>query len=329
MQRSGPRAEFAADVARDLAKRPKQLQPKYLYDALGSSLFDAICRLPWYRIARAEHRLIAAHAEAIAAGLLPIAGAAGLTVIELGCGKGDKLVRVVRALAGRTRRADVHLIDVSEQALRATAHRLVRFPHFTVSSHQATYEAGLARAAAARRDGPAIVLFLGSNIGNFDPRDAEDLLRRIRSTLRAEDVLLLGADLAKPERELLLAYDDPLGVTSAFDKNLLVRINRELGGAFDLGAFDHDARWNAEAGRVEMHLVSHRAQRVPIAALDAVIEFEAGESIWTESSYKYEPEQIVSMGAAAGLTAAGQWIDDPARFALTRFAVSPRVPASP
>jgi L-histidine N-alpha-methyltransferase len=225
----------------------------------------------------------------------------------------------VRALAGRTPRADVHLIDVSEQALRATAHRLLRFPHFTVSRQQATYEEGLARAAERRRDEPAIVLFLGSNIGNFDPPDAEALLRLIRSSIREGDFLLLGADLVKPERDLLLAYDDPLGVTAAFDKNLLVRINRELGGAFELGTFDHEARWNAQAGRVEMHLVTRRAQRVPIAAIDAVIEFEAGESIWTESSHKYEPDGIASMAAAAGLSMTEQWIDERARFALTLF----------
>jgi dimethylhistidine N-methyltransferase len=316
MQRSGPRAEFAADVARDLGKQPKQLQAKYLYDPLGSSLFDAICRLPWYRITRAEHRLLAAHAGGVAAAL---PAAAGVTLIELGCGKGDKLARLARAVANRTPFADVHLIDVSELALGATARRLLRFPHFTVSSHQAAYEEGLARAVAGRRDQPAIALFLGSNIGNFDPPDAEALLRRIRTSLRAGDFLLLGADLVKPERDLLLAYDDPLGVTAAFNKNLLVRINRELGGAFDLQWFDHEARWNAGAGRVEMHLVSRRAQRVPIAAIDVLVDLEAGESLWTESSYKYEPEQIVSTGAAAGFTLAEQWMDDRARFALTLF----------
>jgi L-histidine Nalpha-methyltransferase len=320
MQCSGRRAEFAADVARDLGKAPKQLQAKYLYDSLGSRLFDAICRLPWYRIPRAEHRLIAAHADEVAAAIVPSPGAPRVTVIELGCGSGDKLARFAHVLAARTPSADVHLVDISDRALRAAARRLQRFRSLRVWRHQATYEEGLARAAAARGTGPAIALFLGSNIGNFDPPDAEALLRQIRSALRDGDVLLLGADLVKPERDLLLAYDDPLGVTAAFDKNLLVRINRELGGAFDLSTFAHQARWHAPAGRIEMHLVSRVAQRVPIAAIEATIAFEAGESIWTESSYKYDPGQIAAMGAAGGLSVAAQWIDERARFALTLFA---------
>jgi uncharacterized SAM-dependent methyltransferase len=164
-----------------------------------------------------------------------------------------------------------------------------------------------------------LVLLLGSNIGNFDTPAANAFLRRIRATVAPGDFLLLGADLAKSERDLILAYDDPLGVTAAFNKNLLVRINNELGGNFDLNAFDHLAVWNAPAQRIEMHLVSQVAQSVRIPAAEMTVSFAAGERIWTESSYKYEAEQIVAMGTAAGFALAHQWIDERARFALTLF----------
>jgi L-histidine N-alpha-methyltransferase len=321
-QPSAPPADFASDVADGLRGSPKQLQPKYFYDALGSSLFEAICRLPWYRITRAEHRLLAQHAPAIASALADAAGDDRATVIELGCGKGEKLARLARALDEHPPSVAIHLVDVSKQALRGAERRLHRFPRFTVSTHQTTYEDGLRRAAASRPDGPAMVLFLGSNIGNFDPRDAAALISDVASSLRGGDLFLLGADLVKPEANLVLAYDDPLGVTAAFNKNVLVRINRELGADFDLDSFHHEARWNADESRIEMHLVSRRPQRVAVPAADLVIEFEAGESIWTESSYKYETDQIAAIGAAAGFSVAQQWVDQRERFALTLFAAS-------
>ena len=311
-------AEFAADVRRDLALAPKQLQSKYLYDALGSSLFDAICRLPWYRITRAESRLLRRHAPDIVAALSP---ADESMIVELGCGSGEKLVTLAEALQSAGRSARVHLIDVSSQALEQTEQRLTRLQHFSVVGHQSTYEVGLRRAAAARDAGsPMLVLLLGSNIGNFDAPAAVDFLRRIRLALEPADLLLLGADLVKPEEELQLAYDDPLGVTAAFNKNLLVRINRELGGNFDLYAFDHLAAWNAAEQRIEMHLVSRIAQSVAITAAGTTVAFAPGERIWTESSYKYEPDRIESLGADTGFAMSRQWIDEDARFALTLFA---------
>ena len=162
------------------------------------------------------------------------------------------------------------------------------------------------------------MLFLGSNIGNFDPPGADAFLRHVRSVLSPGDLLLLGADLVKPEAELLAAYDDPLGVTAAFNKNLLVRINRELGGDFDLAAFDHRAIWNAAEQRVEMHLASRHAQEVRLAG-GVRIRFEAGETIWTESSYKYTEDSIADLGAQTGFAVSTQWIDPDARFALTLF----------
>jgi L-histidine N-alpha-methyltransferase len=307
-------AEFAREVRRDLALVPKQLQSKYLYDALGSSLFEAICRLPWYRITRAEYRLLVAHVAEIVAQL----GEDRSTIVELGCGSGEKLAVLAEALQRSGGSARVHLIDISSQALEQTEQRLTRLQHVSVVGHQSTYEVGLRRAAEARAgDGPMVVLLLGSNIGNFDTPAALAFLRRIRRVLRPGDLLLLGADLVKPVRDLQLAYDDPLGVTAAFNKNLLVRINQELGGTFDLAAFDHRAAWNRDEQRIEMHLVSRTAQTATIAAAGTSVSFLPGEHIWTESSYKYEPDQIERMGLETGFALREQWIDEDARFALS------------
>jgi dimethylhistidine N-methyltransferase len=310
-------AEFAADVRRDLRLTPKQLQSKYLYDALGSSLFDAICRLPWYHITRAESRLLARFGSAIAEALGEDDGS---TIVELGCGSGEKLMLLAEALQARGLSAHVHLIDISPQALEQTEQRLNGLRHFSVVGHQSTYEEGLRRAVRAR-DGarPLLVLLLGSNIGNFDTPAAGAFLKRIGGALAPGDLLLLGADLVKPERDLVLAYDDPLGVTAAFNKNLLVRINRELDADFDLGAFEHRAAWNQEHQRIEMHLVSRRPQTVRVPGASIAVRFERDEWIWTESSYKYGADQIVEMGADAGFATRDQWVDDDARFALTLF----------
>jgi L-histidine N-alpha-methyltransferase len=311
---------FAADVRRDLALSPKQLQSKYLYDALGSSLFEAICRLPWYRITRAEQRLLERHAPAVVDRLC---GARAVPlIVELGCGSGEKIVILAEALQAAGAQARVHLIDISSQALAQSERTLGRLRHLSVVGHRETYEVGLRRAAASRApDEPMLVLLLGSNIGNFDAPAAHQFLSAIRSALAPGDALLLGADLVKPQATLQLAYDDPLGVTAAFNRNLLIRINRELGGTFDLDGFAHVAVWNAAEQRIEMHLESRRDQSVTIAAAATSVRFGRGERIWTESSYKYEPEQIDRMGARAGFETAEQWIDDAARFALTLFDV--------
>jgi L-histidine Nalpha-methyltransferase len=321
-------ADFASDVRRDFALAPKQLQSKYLYDALGSSLFEAICRLPWYRITRAERGLLERHAPAIVARLCvpqwrggrPDDGAAPRIplVVELGCGSGEKIVILAEALQSAGGRARVHLIDISPQALEQSERTLGRLRHISVVGHRETYEVGLRHAAAARTGAdPVLVLLLGSNIGNFDVPAAHEFLCAIRGALAPGDALLLGADLVKPERDLQLAYDDPLGVTAAFNRNLLVRINRELGGTFDLDAFAHVAIWNPKQNRIEMHLESRADQRVTIAQAGLSVPFARGERIWTESSYKYEPSQIDEMGSDAGFTTSEQWVDDEARFALT------------
>jgi L-histidine Nalpha-methyltransferase len=305
---------FAADIKRDLALTPKQLQSKYLYDPLGSSLFEAICRLPWYRITRSETRLLAVHSGEIVSALSEADG----TIVELGCGSGEKLMLLAEALVARGTTAHVHLIDISSQALEQTEQRLTRLQHVSVVGHWSTYEEGLRTATSQRRSGSTmLVLLLGSNIGNFDLPAAQEFLARIRRTLAPGDLLLLGADLVKPEADLLLAYDDPLGLTAAFNKNLLVRINRELGGEFDLHAFSHRAVWNRAEQRIEMHLVSRIDQQVRIRAASTVVDFVRDEWIWTESSYKYSAEAIMEMGADAGFATRDQWTDPDARFALT------------
>jgi len=294
-----------------LQQRPRQLPSRFLYDALGSALFDAICHLPWYRITRAERRLLARHATTIGRTL----GSEG-RVVELGCGNGEKMATLLSHAGVPGARA--HLIDLSPAALANAVQTLggIGWPAHRVTTHHATYEEGLL-ALPSDVPSPTLLAFFGSNIGNFDPPGATALLRLARAALRPGDALLLGADLVKPERDLLLAYDDPLGVTAAFNRNLLVRINRELGADFDVSAFRHHALWNAAESRVEMHLVASRAQRVRIPGASLDVTFDEGETIWTESSYKYRPDDVVRILEWAGFRRVEQWIDEAAGFALT------------
>lgn len=303
---------FAEDVEYYLSLTPRQLPSQYLYDDLGSALFEAICHLPWYPITRVEEGLLERHAAEIFARLDPVS-----TLVELGPGSGHKL-RTLMEAADRTDTMTVHLVDVSASALETAVHALARHRRLRVVTHEAPYEVGLAEATRRERaGGRTLALFLGSNIGNFDPPGADEFLRRIRAALDQHDALLIGADLVKPEPDLLLAYDDPLDVTAAFNRNLLVRANRELGADFDLEAFTHRAVWNAAESRVEMHLVSMRRQRVRIPAAHLDITFEPGEIIWTESSYKYRPAEMQRMLEQAGFTPVAQWLDEASTFALT------------
>jgi L-histidine Nalpha-methyltransferase len=303
------RAAFAEDVAHYLTETPRQLPSRYLYDELGSSLFEAICRLPWYRVAKTEQALLRTHAAAIVGRLPPIS-----TVVELGPGSGEKLITLMAAWPQRD--VTVHLVDVSPAALDMAASVLAARPSVTVVAHQATYEAGLSAVGrSSDAAGRTLAVFLGSNIGNFDPPGTDAFLRGARTALGPGAALLLGTDLVKSESELLLAYDDPLGVTAAFNRNLLVRVNRELDGDFDVQQFSHRAVWNAPGSRVEMHLVSRRRQRVQVRGSRIDITFDAGESIWTESSYKYRIDDLAPMLDRAGFEVTGQWQES--GFALT------------
>lgn len=303
---------FASDVEFYLMQDPRQLPSRYLYDALGSALFEAICQLPWYPLTRAEGRLLSAHARQLFNAVHPVS-----TVFELGAGSGEKLAALLTGSAPHVRKPVIHLVDISRAALAHATRTLAAVDDLPVVTHEATYEAGLAEFGRARPAGRTLVLFLGSNIGNFDRPGRDAFLRTVRSALRPHDALLLGTDLVKPERELLLAYDDPLGVTAAFNLNLLVRINNELGGDVDLDAFRHEAVWNGDESRVEMHLVSQRRQRITIPRAGLDFEMADGESIWTESSYKFRPEQVTSLLQDNGFDVVTQVRDDEGGFALT------------
>lgn len=308
---------LARDVAEGLSGRPRRLSAKYLYDALGSRLFEAICELPWYPITRGERALLTRARDAILARLDDPA-----TLVELGGGNGDKLAILAAGLAAGGRAATVHLVDISETALTRASRELARHAGIAVRGHRAAYADGLRAAVAGLDPGRStMVLFLGSNIGNLAPDEADRFLASIRAALRPGDSLLLGTDLVKPEADLILAYDDPLGVTAAFNRNLLVRLNRELDADFDVDRFAHRVVWNAEASRVESYLVASDEQTVCIPAAGCCIRFAAGDSIWTESSAKYRPDEVVEMASRAGFARDAQWIEPAAAFALTLFEV--------
>jgi len=302
---------FARDVAEGLAREPKTIPPQYFYDDLGSLLFEAICRLPWYTITRAELALLTSAAPEIAAHL-----PRPLTLLELGPGGGQKLALVAEAAVAAGRVA-VQLVDVSEEALTLATATLARLP-VAVTCYRASFEEGL-RAAAAQRDGTTLVLFLGSNIGNLDMAEAAAFVREIRRALRPGDGFLLGADLIKPERDLRLAYDDPLGVTAAFNKNVLIRMNRELGASFDPIDFRHHALWNPAESRMEMHLVAQRDVDVEVPLAGCRARLQEGESLFTECSYKYDPARLKALVEDAGFRLARRFVDGTAHFALLLF----------
>lgn len=287
------------------------MPPRWLYDDLGSALFDAICQLPWYRITRAENALLERHGGAIFDALT-----GDLEIVELGGGTGEKLDLLLAAAARRRRAAAVRLIDISAAALDTARARLDgRESVSAVHTTRAPYEAALASLPPTRAS--RLVLFLGSNIGNFEPAEALAFLRRLCRAAGPGGAVLLGADLVKPEPALLAAYDDPLQVTAAFNRNLLQRMNRELGANVPLDAFAHKAVWSAAESRVEMRLVALRDVDIEIPAAMTSARMRAGEWIWTESSYKFTTERIGAMAAEAGLEAGLQWLDTEAGFALT------------
>jgi L-histidine Nalpha-methyltransferase len=286
------------------------LPSKYLYDELGSALFEAICVLPEYGVTRADARLLQRYANEIV-NRLP----SPIQVAELGSGSGKKTRWILEALAKR-QRTYYYPIEISASALAACEKEMGQIDLVSVVGYEKTYLDGL-RAVAGRRDSQdhLLVLFLGSTIGNFDREAGNAFLREVRKQLRPGDALLLGTDLVKDVDTQILAYDDPAGVTSAFDLNTLARINRELGGNFDLYQFKHEARWNAQERRIEMHLRSLREQTVTIREAQLSITLRAGETIWTESSHKYHSGEVFEMAEGAGFSCTQQWIDQEWPFA--------------
>ncbi|HTW64836.1 MAG TPA: L-histidine N(alpha)-methyltransferase [Bryobacteraceae bacterium] len=306
--------EFASDVRAGLAKSQKELHSKYLYDELGSSLFEAITHLPEYGLTRADERLLCRYASEIAA-LLP----APIAVIELGSGIGQKTRHLLRAIGGRGLR--YYPIDVSADALARCERDLSDLAE--VHPILQSYLDGMARATAERQPGESfLVMFLGSTIGNFERKCAFTFLRDLHRALLPGDSLLMGADLVKEPGRMLEAYDDPTGVTGAFNLNLLGRINRELGGDFQLRSFEHQARWNEDQRRIEMHLRSRVNQTAFIAEADLSVTFREGESIWTESSHKFQADELDAMAEQTGFQVVDRWIDQDWPFAESLWAVS-------
>ena len=303
--------EFAAEVRAGLTKSgQRELPSKYLYDELGSALFEAICVLPEYGLTRADARLLKTHAREIV-NLLPLP----LQVAELGSGTGKKTRWILEAVS-RRQRTYYYPIEISPSALAACEKEMGQIDLVSVVGYEQPYLEGL-RAVAARRKEPdyLLVLFLGSTIGNFDRDAARNFLRDMREILLPGDALLLGTDLEKDIPTQILAYDDPAGVTAAFDLNILARINRELGANFNLANFRHEARWNSVDRRIEMHLRSLKRQTVEIPAAGLRVMLNEDETIWTESSHKYKAREVLEMAADTGFHCEGQWIDQEWPFA--------------
>ena len=304
-----PRAGLAEDVRRGLSKQPKRFLPKYFYDQLGSQLFEAICLLPEYYLTRAENEILDGYADEIVAAV-----AGDITLIEMGSGSASKTRLLIEALLRKQAELLFIPVDISASALDSSSRILLQsYPQLRIEAFAADYFAGLAELEKEQR-GRTLALFLGSNISNFDPDEALKFLRALRQVLRAGDALLLGADLKKDKSVLEAAYNDALGVTAAFNLNVLARINRELGGTFDLRAFQHRAFYNEAVGRVEIYIESTREQTVAISQLEMEVQFHEGEQIHTENSYKYDLNDIARLAAATGFIHGRTWLDSQERF---------------
>jgi L-histidine N-alpha-methyltransferase len=303
--------EFAADVRAGLTRTgQKELPSKYLYDNVGSALFEVISHLPEYGLTRADERLLRRHSDEIVDRL-----AGPVAVAELGSGSGRKTRWLLEAFC-RRQRTSYYPVEISRSALVMCERELSDIDAISIVGFEREYLEGLLEVAAYRKSGQRLfVLFLGSTIGNFDRPAGTKFLADVRRILEPGDSLLLGTDLEKSSAQLLGAYDDELGVTAAFNLNLLARVNRELDADFDLRQFTHVAKINREARSVEMHLQSKRRQSVNIPAAEVVVDFLEGETIWTESSHKYSREEIVETASRAGFRCETQWIDEQWPFA--------------
>lgn len=309
LARHNGQAEFARDVQEGLSYKPRQLFPKYLYDDLGSRLFEAICYVDEYYLTRAEREILTNGADEIVAAVPDCR-----TLIELGSGSAEKTRKIIESLMRQQRELLFIPVDISASALEESSRALLQsYPGLRIRGYAADYFDGLA-ALRPLDDGPALVLFLGSNIGNFEQADAITFLRAIRNVLRKEDALLLGADLKKDRATLEAAYNDSLGVTRAFIVNELARINRELGGDFDLWAFGLRSVYNEAAGRVEVYVESLRSQTVTIRGLNLSLSLEAGERIHMEQCYKYSLEELAALASQSGFELTQTWQDDQKRF---------------
>ena len=308
-----PLSEFAREVRAGLSKQgQKELPCRYFYDQIGSALFEVITHLPEYGLSRAGERLLRNHASALASRM-----PAPAVVAELGCGSGKNTRWLLEALL-RRRPVTYCPIEISSAALATCRRHLDDLDSLTFLGFECEYLDGLVEVAAFRpTHQPLLVLFLGSTIGNFSRSQGVEFLKQVRSNMISGDSLLLATDLEKPVRQLLLAYDDPLGVTAAFNLNLLARLNRELEADFRLELFRHVARYNREERRIEMHLQSTSEQTVTIPGAGFAATLKRGETIWTESSHKYNLPEILQMAHQSGFHCDAQWVDEEWPFAHT------------
>ncbi|RFU88118.1 L-histidine N(alpha)-methyltransferase [Streptomyces triticagri] len=299
-------AALRADVRSGLTRSPKTLPPKWFYDAHGSALFEKITELSEYYPTRAEREILHSRAERIAA------ASGARTLVELGSGSSEKTRLLLDALPG----LDSYVpVDVSASALEDAGRALAaERPGLEVHALIADFTRAL---TLPTTPGPRLVAFLGGTVGNLLPTERAAFLRSVRRLLEPGDMLLLGTDLVKDERELVTAYDDPSGVTAEFNKNVLAVINRELRADFDPQDFDHVARWDPDREWVEMRLRARRALTVHIQELDLAVEFAAGEELRTEVSAKFREERVRVELAAAGFLPAHWWTDRRGRFALS------------
>ena len=305
--------DFSSAVRKGLTSTPKMVSPRYFYDELGAVLFEAICRLPEYYVSRAESKILLDFSGEIVASM-----ETPLRLVELGCGTATKTRHVITAALKRQASLQYIPIDIDYGTLRDTADALASaYDALRITAIAAPFEDGIEHASALRGgdDANTLVLFLGSTLGNFEPDARHTFLRKLRDGMRPGDAVLVGADQDKNDEILIPAYDDVLGVTAAFNRNLLVRINRELGGTFEVALFRHEARYDHDRKRIEMHLISDIAQRVAIRAAGIEIDFAEGESIHTESSYKFTPHAINSIAQEAGFALTHQWTDRDRLFA--------------
>ncbi len=313
---SHPESNFADDVRAGLTGHPKTLKPKYFYDALGSHLFEAICHLPEYYLTRAETEIFKRYGREITGRI-----AGPVSLVELGSGSATKTRYLIEALLARQPYLHYQPIDISATMLQQSAHELLKdYPTLRITAWAGDYTKGLSF-IERREAGSLMVLFLGSNIGNYDPPEAIKLLKTVRQVLHDGDGLLLGADLKKDPAMLEAAYNDALGVTAAFNLNLLLRINRELEADFNLAQFEHRANYNQARGRIEMNLVSRCAQIINIRRIALQVEMKEGERIHTENSYKYDHQQLAALAEEAGFKSDRMWFDDDKRFSCNLWLV--------
>jgi dimethylhistidine N-methyltransferase len=297
--------DFALDVRLGLLKKgQKTLPSKYLYDSLGTTLFEAICFLPEYGVTRAEERILRRYASEIVSKL-----PADVMVAEMGSGTGKKTRLILEALC-RKQPTSYYPIEISSTALAMCERELRDIHCISIVGFESEYLDGLLEVAALRKEGQHLmVLFLGGTIGNFDGDSNIEFLRGLRRILRRGDSLLVGTDMEKPSDVLVKAYDDPLDVTAAFNRNLLVRINRELDGDFDLPRYKHRAIFNEQTRSIEMHLLSTAEQTVTVARAGISIEMHEGETIWTETCHKYSHAELQTIAEKSGFRREAQWID--------------------